>query len=536
MATGIDPESKLQLEKNILSMVSTVRHRCWRQRFANRIYVMLSWSLGILIFVSIFLILNSDFDCRLFQKECYCCGCYFIILSIFRAIVWWGLFVGILLLTPLSFPWIVGGIKSYPRNFKNEDFAKEIDTANNLDNTISSALKSLHDSNASLTQDQLDSANDLIASPESRRKLCQNTYTERHLKYKKLALVLGIIAIFLSIILPFLANELRIIPLPDFHNDPYFQKCDQFKSLVPPQTDDEKLDSDNNCEAAPSVWLKPVMKYDYLTLFGHRHEIQGDLSQVKFSDLEPALPYGDLKVAPGNDVVKKIESYFNVLCTQDNPIKKVADGTTVQLIFCSKSERTRDYQDDDYSGTVPVGFYPRQNEETDICHHQVADFAYLSLVSPIDKYAKVYQIGTEVDFGFVDGIEDMCRYTLNESGSLTLVDVVSEPFMDTKGLYIRTKYFHENIVEHDDQDSSTEWKINYTTWLFAGDKLRLVKSWEDSSYKYYHEENYDDICTAYQQSEEYNENYMYYESGDFKLVQKSAHNKAELGKLISSRP
>ena len=108
--------------------------------------------------------------------------------------------------------------------------------------------------------------------------------------------------------------------------------------------------------------------------------------------------------------------------------------------------------------------------------------------------------------------------------------------MDTKGLYIRTKYFYDSDSEHQTQDSSSEWKISYTTWLFAGDKLRLVKSWEDSNYHYFHEENYDDVCIAYTQSEEYSENYMYYESGEFKPVQKSAHNKAELDKLMSGRP
>ena len=298
-------------------------------------------------------------------------------------------------------------------------------------------------------------------------------------------------------------------------------------------TDETESDGEENCEDAPVAWLKDQI--DRVTTFGHRHEIQGDLSQVKFSELEPALPFGDLKVAPGNDVVKKIESHFSVNCTQDNPIKKSDDGSTVQLIFCSKSERTRDYKDPDYSGTTPIGFYPRQ-EENDICHHQVAGVAYLSLVSPKDKNARVYQIGTEVDFGYVDALEDMCRYTLDERGSLTIIDVVSKPFMDTKGLYIRTKYFHENEVEHDTQDSSREWNVTYTTWLFAGDKLRLVKSWEDSNYKYIHEENYDDACTAYTQSEEYFENYMSYESGAFKQVQKTAHNKAELDRLNLARP
>ena len=61
-------------------------------------------------------------------------------------------------------------------------------------------------------------------------------------------------------------------------------------------------------------------------------------------------------------------------------------------------------------------------------------------------------------------------------------------------------------------------KANYTTWLFAGDNLRLVTDWIDSSYS-------TDLtinmhahgnCDEIEYSADYRESYMYYESGEFK--------------------
>ena len=120
--------------------------------------------------------------------------------------------------------------------------------------------------------------------------------------------------------------------------------------------------------------------------------------------------------------------------------------------------------------------------------------------------------------------------------------------MDTTGLYVRTKKSKTHSIEHmghgsDDVDAT------YTTWLFAGDNHRMVTSWNDSSYSYFHEFTDYDNCIQFNYSALYKESYLYYKPTETKASEgslantpffnsesKTAHNSHEMVDLLLNRP
>ncbi len=319
------------------------------------------------------------------------------------------------------------------------------------------------------------------------------------------------------------------------------------------EEDEEVEDEEEVCEETEEEGFDPNLRNE-LAEFSRRHEVQGDLSEAKWADLEPTLPVSVLKVAPDQDVIKKLNAMFEYNCSfdldgQGNALTKTSeDGSSVQLIFCSQKDRRtfvmgKVFDDEERKyiekkKEAPRGFYLGAGEMTgddkEICQTLKADAAYVSLVSPKDHYTRVYEIDiSTLEFGYAFG---GC-VSESESGSLSLIDVESRPFMeDTTGLYVRTLESHHHGVEHAG-DSSDDSDASYTTWLFAGDNHRLVTSWEDTSYSY--EEAYEQHgrCTRHSLSETYKESYMYYEAGEFKQIESlSASDNSELIKLLLGRP
>ena len=126
---------------------------------------------------------------------------------------------------------------------------------------------------------------------------------------------------------------------------------------------------------------------------------------------------------------------------------------------------------------------------------------------------------------------------MSDSGSLTLFDVESRPFMDTTGLYVRTKKSHYHGLEHCCSDSTDDNDATFTTWLFAGDNHRLVTNWDDSSYSTHLEYDGHGSCAEYDYSAKYQESYMSYVAGEFKESDtKSASDIHELVDLLLNRP
>ena len=244
------------------------------------------------------------------------------------------------------------------------------------------------------------------------------------------------------------------------------------------------------------------------------------LRQTKWSDIEPKLPVPVYKKSSDEFDVDDFGAMNKMICNV------YEEKEPVKLMFCSKQEKNRiykDYDPEDDSETykeLSEGFYVDDNE--DKCPGKKADKVYLVLESPVDQNIRIYEIASDIDLGFVLGECD----SLINNRSLKLVEVIpDDTFLDTTGLYVRTKWETRKFTEHDGH-SSVERNDIYTTWLFAGDKQRLVTHWNDIKYSYSHKEK-DSIDVDV--SESYSETYMYYESGTFKEVSsKTAYNQKDL--------
>ena len=262
--------------------------------------------------------------------------------------------------------------------------------------------------------------------------------------------------------------------------------------------------ADNNAEEERCV--------SYNFGFSERHVIKGDFSQAKWSELEPTLPVPLFK-SSSKDWLVNFEKFKNIACAISDNRK------TVKLIFCSD-------RDEDVSN----GRYIAENSGHEGCTSEYADDAYLVLENPKEQIVRIYQIESGIDFG------GHC-VSWTDSNDLTIVDVSSRPFIDTTGLYVRTKLYKSHDIEHTGHNSQEE-NSTYTTWLFAGDKYRLVTSWVDSEYYYFHEETdvssdncegKGDSCscnedgkwcsyTDISESCDYYEHYMSYNNGEFSVM------------------
>lgn len=350
-------------------------------------------------------------------------------------------------------------------------------------------------------------------------------------------------------------------------------------------SDDRDEDSDDDaeeCDHEPTndcamSFVEYEGYVDRLMEFGRRHEIQGDLSGVKWAELEPKLPDSVIKFENDKNVIHALESKYPYRCAfaQDEKGKTLApktatDGTVVQIIFCSKIDRrssiTRlksEFRDGkvivsfDKEEIAPRGLYfgddpegkidgsycyylillddlndadDKEEEKTDkdvfeekgldICKTLNADVAYLSFVNPKDHGVHVYQIDTELDFGHAFGDCSMdkditCNIDMSdESRELTLTDVVSRAFIDTSALYIRTKQTRAFGRAQNGGSSNSETVESYTTWVFAGDNYRPVTHWNDSTYTSSTDQE-GGADGRFSSWWNYSESYMYYKAGEF---------------------
>ena len=275
--------------------------------------------------------------------------------------------------------------------------------------------------------------------------------------------------------------------------------------------------------------------------FSHRNEVQGDLQNARWADLEPTLPDSSaITLPPTHDLSKALESALPLECSEADSFKE----TNAVMIFCSKPNQIKQYEDDGEMKELSPGLYctPDENSgknDCSVCPHKMADVVYLGLTNPRDKSTVFYPIARDIDLGL---IFDQCS-TYGISSDFSIIDVQVKPFMDTTAIYVRTVLYDYYYIEHccDNYHSKTK---TFTTWLFAGDKYRLVTSWTDTIYSSSDEyeedlscnsDNYDDcIETTFTQS--YTENYLYYESGKFSIKSQSANSPETLQELLSKRP
>ena len=74
-------------------------------------------------------------------------------------------------------------------------------------------------------------------------------------------------------------------------------------------------------------------------------------------------------------------------------------------------------------------------------------------------------MASNVEYGDYESGNTVGKITFN------VVAVETRPFMDTTGLYIRTKRIEDRNVE-DSPGFFDDITVTYTTWLFAGDKQK----------------------------------------------------------------
>ena len=291
--------------------------------------------------------------------------------------------------------------------------------------------------------------------------------------------------------------------------------------------------------------------------FGKRQEVKGDLRPELWAEIEPQLPVSILKVAPDANVIESMEKSLKLQCSAPNAPQIASDQSTVQLVFCSKPQRPQQILNSSRDEVIKVqrGFFCNAsftpnpfntedpNEICDECPGLYADAVYLSLVSPKDHNARIYKLQEQLYFGLIH--EECMEFSDRESYSI--VDVKVAPFMGTTGLYVRTLDDFHLDAEHYGAGEN-HGSIVYTTWLFGGDKHRLVTHWTDTEFKYEwqygtdeskcEENGWEEGCMEMttEGSETYTETYMYYRNGAFTTETQSAKTLKELQNLKSKRP
>ena len=204
------------------------------------------------------------------------------------------------------------------------------------------------------------------------------------------------------------------------------------------------------CHANQDAILCPVVVTQ--TKFGKRHEIQGDLREGRWATIEPTLQAPNLETSPGQHLIQAFKSNLNLYCSPNS--------SSDMLIYCSKSGKNdSEAEDDDYN------------------EMEYADYVYLCSKDSTTNARRCYEIESNFEYGDWESGNSVTDI------SLIVVDVETRTFMDTSGLYIRTKKR---------EDCNTEIapgfrdyiKTTYTTWLFAGDNRRLVTHWVDTNYEY----------------------------------------------------
>ncbi len=109
------------------------------------------------------------------------------------------------------------------------------------------------------------------------------------------------------------------------------------------------------------------------------------------------------------------------------------------------------------------------------CMFERADFKeniYMVLTGSKDDKIRTYLI--EKDYRILDGEEGNTVY----STDISIVSLSAKSFLNQNALYARVKYEHSSDAEHMGSDKTID--TYYKTYLFAGEKLRLLQAWTDT--------------------------------------------------------
>lgn len=180
----------------------------------------------------------------------------------------------------------------------------------------------------------------------------------------------------------------------------------------------------------------------------------------KFTASESDLPIPLVKVSANEDVVTKLEKTLNLRCQLHE--EKSINAYSARLLFCDSKDDVNvrsngiNYSDND----IQYGL----NQSTNL---------YLSVFCPKDKTHRIYKIEEDLDVTSGEYVDNYYNTTIQIEG-MDEIDI-----LDTHALYIRLLYEHSGGYEHPEV-SAGQSETRFTSYLFAGDKLRLFDSWVDT--------------------------------------------------------
>ena len=257
--------------------------------------------------------------------------------------------------------------------------------------------------------------------------------------------------------------------------------------------------------SAPNVYCydntfldKSRIEFDQFT---QRHKVNVTAGKdVTWKSIEDKFTLPLLKADSKEEIATKLvnhldrkkcefEKTYSNTCTYKNTCLLVGktitfeDGLILQMIACGGY----DTEFDDEKPTPGT----RLEENNWLGRKSVSDI-YFSITSPKDQQTRVFEGLSSVL------LDDPGVESNNGSGDYRLVGIMSAPFLDTVGYYVRFETNNSYDFEHGGGGGdSTE--TTYSTLLFAGDKTRFIAKWNDTEYSsgYYTGSDYEEFKHTY---------------------------------------
>jgi hypothetical protein len=240
--------------------------------------------------------------------------------------------------------------------------------------------------------------------------------------------------------------------------------------------------------------------------FTQRHKVNVTAGKdVTWKSIEDKFTLPLLKADSKEEIVTKLvnhldrkkcefEKTYSNTCTYKNTCLLVGktitfeDGLILQMIACGGY----DTESDDEKPTPGT----RLEAHHWLDSQSVSDI-YFSITSPKDQQTRVFEGLSSVFLDLPGGD------SFSGSGDYRLVGIMSAPFLDTVGYYVRFESSENYFTDHGKTTHAY-----YTTHLFAGDKTRFVEAWADTIYSTnYVSTSYRDEYGDDERSEEYEDTY-----------------------------
>ncbi len=260
----------------------------------------------------------------------------------------------------------------------------------------------------------------------------------------------------------------------------------------------------------------PFTREDDVKTYIDHHESYLTVSNtnIDWKTVESTLPLPIFKTKQSADSETQTLSYLNHLkkyqtCHIEQTIQK--NQYSVQLILCA---------------------FPLDLEYSIDQHNDI----YMTISGSKDGSIRTYLVKENLTLYDGEAANDYYE------SSIKLLSLTEKTFLGQPGLYVRVQDYHESQAEHMGTDIYLQ--INYNTYLFAGDKFRLVHGWtdaeisdettqyEDSSYK---EEHDGEIAYCFSSSGRYFEYHQTFDGVNYHEEKITAYDMNEMKALMNHR-